>query len=347
VTQLIIDVHAHFVPKCLYERFDAHAASFPGVKLLRDDKGVRMQFPGTEPTRPVSPKLSDLADRRAWMDKSGIDHQLLGGWLDIFGYELPAQEGLAWSRFLNDCMWNELREEPRFTPLATVPLQDGALAAQVLDEAMAKGFGGVMIGTLPKGTGGNLDDPSLDPFWSTASRLQAAVYLHPMFICGEPRLNDYDLVNAIGRVADTSIAVSRLLFSGHLLKFSGLKFILSHGGAALPFALGRLARNHQISQGKYADPRKGFAAMYFDSCVFDADALEFLASKAGTDRVMLGSDAPFPIGDPEPAKVVHAAQFSDGDRTKILGATAQRVFRLRPDCWCRAADPNKAAAGGS
>src|SRR5262247_2266067 len=292
-----------------------------------------MQFPGTEPTRPVSPKLSDLADRRAWMDKNGIDHQLLGGWLDIFGYELPPQEGLAWSRLLNDCMWDELRDEPRFTPLATVPLQDGALAAQVLDEAMARGFGGVMIGTLPKGIGGNLDDPSLDAFWAAASKLGAAVYLHPMFVCGEPRLNDYDLVNAIGRVADTSIAVSRLLFSGHLLKFSGLKFILSHGGAALPFALGRLARNHQIAQGKYADPRKGFEAMYFDSCVFDADALEYLAKKAASQRIMLGSDQPFPIGDPEPMKVVEGAYLNEALKRGIVGETARGVFRVRPDCW--------------
>ena len=328
---LIIDIHAHFIPKCLYERFDAHAAKFPSVKLLRDDKGVRMQFPGAEPTRPISPKLSDLADRRAWMDKNGIDHQLVGGWLDSFGYELPAAEGLAWSRFINDCMWDQLREETRFTPLATVPLQDGKMAADVLGEAMTKGFGGVMIGTLPKGTGGNLDDAALDPFWSTAAKLGAAVVLHPMFICGEPRLNDYDLVNAIGRVADTSIAVSRLLFSGHLLKFPGMKFILCHGGAALPFALGRLIRNHQISQGKYADPRKGFEAMYFDSCVFDVDALEFLAKKAGADRLMLGSDAPFPIGDPEPKKVVEAADFTPEQRAKILGITAQNVFRLRAD----------------
>jgi aminocarboxymuconate-semialdehyde decarboxylase len=334
VKQLTIDVHAHFIPDCLYERFDSHAATFPGVKLLRSEEGVRMQFPGGEPTRPISRKLSDLADRRAWMDKNGIDHQLVGGWLDSFGYELPAREGLAWSRFINECMRDGLRDEPRFTPLATVPLQDGGLAAQVLDEALAKGFGGVMIGTLPRGNGGNLDDPSLDPFWETASKLAAAVYLHPMFVCGEPRLNDYDLVNAIGRVADTSIAVSRLLFSGHLLKFSGLKFIVSHGGAALPFALGRLARNHRISQGKYADPRKGFEAMYFDSCVFDADALEYLASKAGADRVMLGSDMPFPIGDPEPRKVVETAQFTESDRAKILGGTARRVFRIRPDCGC-------------
>ena len=330
--QLIVDIHAHFVPRCLIERFDAEAMKFPGVKLLRTDGGVRMQFPGTEPTRPVAPKLSDLADRHAWMDRNGIDHQLLGGWLDIFGYELPVAEGLAWSSFINECMASELRDEPRFTPLATVPLQDGIAAAKVLDDAMAKGFGGVMIGTLPKGSSGNLDDPSLDPFWTAAAKLGAAVFLHPMFVCGEPRLADYDLVNAIGRLADTSIAVSRLLFSGHLLKFSGLKLILSHGGAALPFALGRLVRNHWISQGRYADPRKGFKALYFDSCVFDADALEYLAKKAGTDRIMLGSDMPFPIGDPQPTKVVEAAAFSDGDRSCILGGTAQRVFRLRPDC---------------
>ena len=333
---IVIDIHAHFTPKYLLERFDAQSARFPGVKLLRNDKGVCMQFPGTEPTRPISPKLSDLADRRAWMDKNGIDHQLVGGWLDSFGYELPAKEGLAWSRFMNDCMWDQLRDEPRFTPLATVPLQDGKLAAEVLGEAVDKGFGGVMIGTLPKGTGGgNLDDPSLDLFWDTASKLDAAVYLHPMFICGEPRLSDYDLVNAIGRLVDTSIAVSRLLYSGHLLKFTGMKFILSHGGAALPYALGRLARSQQASQRKFADPRKGFATMYFDSCVFDVDSLEYLAQKAGAQRVMLGSDAPFPIGDPEPKKVIANANFTEAQKKDMLSATAQNVFRVRPDCWCR------------
>jgi len=204
------------------------------VKLLRDEKGIRMQFPGAQPTRPISPKLSDLADRRAWMDRNGIDHQLVGGWLDSFGYELPAGEGLAWSRFYNDCLEEGLAEETRFTPLATVPLQHGGLAAEVLAEVRERGFGGVMIGTLPKGNAGNLDDPSLDSFWQAASDLEMAVFLHPMFLCGEPRVADYDLVNAIGRLADTSIAVSRLLFSGHLLKFPGMKLVISHGGGALP-----------------------------------------------------------------------------------------------------------------
>ncbi len=332
---MIIDIHAHFLPQLLYQRFDAQAAKFPGVRLLRGEKGMRLQFPGGEPTRPISPKLSDLAERRGWMEKNGIDHQLVGGWLDSFGYELAASEGLAWSRFINDCMREALAGETRFTPLATVPLQDGKLAAEVLGEAMEAGFGGVMIGTLPKGLGGVLDDPQLDPFWDLASKLQAGVFLHPMFLCGEPRLADYDLVNAIGRVADTSIAVARLLFSGHLLKFPGMKLVISHGGAALPMVLGRLARNFTIAQGKYADPRKGFEALYFDSVVFDADALRFLAGKAGAARIMLGSDMPFQIGDVEPCKVVHAAGFAETERAAILGGNAQGVFRIRRDCWCR------------
>ena len=332
---IVIDIHAHFIPEQLYARFDANAAKFPGVRLLRDDRSVRVQFPGGEPTRPISPRLSDLAERRAWMDANGVDHQLVGGWLDSFGYELPPAEGLAWSRYYNDCMLDELRDETRFTPLATVPLQDGRLAAEVLGEALERGFGGAMIGTLPKGLSGNLDDPSLDPFWDAASRLGAAIFMHPMFLCGEPRLAEYDLVNAVGRLADTTIAVSRLLFSGHLLRFPGMKFVLAHGGAALPYALGRLARNHLIAKGKYADPRKGFEAVYFDSCVFDADALEFLARKSSPERIMLGSDMPFPIGDPAPMRVVQAAGFSDAERNKILGETAQGVFRVRPDCWCR------------
>ena len=331
---LVVDIHAHYIPPYLFERFDAHTARFPGVRLLREGKSRRMQFPGGEVTRPISPKLSDLDERRAWMDANGIDHQLVGGWLDSFGYELPGAEGAAWSRYYNDCLYDGLQSETRFTPLATVPLQDGRLAAEVLGEALQRGFGGAMIGTLPKGMGGNLDDPALDPFWQAASDLGAAIFMHPMFLCGEPRLADYDLVNAVGRLADTTIAVSRLLFSGHLLRFPGMKFVLSHGGAALPYALGRLARNHAISQGKYADPRKGFEAMYFDSCVFDADALEFLARKSSPERIMLGSDMPFPIGDPAPTKVVENANFSAAQRKSVLSGTAQAVFRLRPDCWC-------------
>jgi aminocarboxymuconate-semialdehyde decarboxylase len=328
---MIIDVHAHYLPKLLIERFDAVA--FPGVKLLRDDKGTRFQFPGTEPTRPVAPKLMDLGDRKQWLTQNGIDHQLVGGWMDVYGYELSADEGLAWSRYSNRCMKEALAGEPRFTPLATLPLQDGRFAAQVLTEAMADGFGGAMIGTLPKGGSGNLDDASLDPFWEAASSLKAGIFLHPMFPC-DARLDSLELQNAIGRIVDASIAVSRLLFSGHLLKFPGVKLVLSHGGAALPFVLGRLARAFDIAHGKLQDPQAGFGALYFDTIVFDRAALEFLAARAGARRLMLGSDMPFPIGDLAPRNLVEQLNLGTDERDAILGGTARNVFRLRPDCAC-------------
>ena len=331
VTDLIIDVHAHYLPRSVLERFDEHRRSFPSVEIERSEAGARLAFAGGEPTRPISPKLFDLEDRKKWMDKNGIDHQLVGGWLDSFGYELPAAEGATWSRYLNHCMLDGVAGEPRFTALATVPLQDGALAAEVLAECWDQGFGGVMIGTLPQGLGGVLDGPDLDPFWEKADALGAAVFLHPMFLCGEPRLADFDLVNALGRIADTSIAVSRLLYSGHLLRYKNLKLVISHGGAALPMVMGRLHRNFVISQGKYADPRKGFDALFFDSVVFDQAALRLLMEYA-EGRVMLGSDMPFPIGDPEPRKVIEdGGCFDEAQRKAMLSETARAVFRLRAD----------------
>jgi len=329
---MIIDIHAHYLPHRLFDRFEAERDRFPGVQLLRDDKGVRIGFVGKDLSRPIMPKLSDLGARRAWMDANAIDHQLVGTWMDATGYELPDAEGLAWSRFVNACMLENLGDERRITPLAPVPLQNGRDAATVLEEAMAQGFGGAMIGTLPKGESGNLDSPDLDPFWEAASRLNAAIMLHPMFVCGEPRLGDYDLINAIGRVVDTSIAVSRLLFSGHLLRYPGVKLVLSHGGAALPFVLGRLGRHYEHHGDKYADPRKGFEALYFDALVFDADSTSYLIDKAGSDRVMLGADMPFPAGDPHPLRPIDAAVKDEAVRRAVLEENARRVFRVRPDC---------------
>ena len=104
------------------------------------------------------------------MDEQKIERQVVGGWLDMFGYELPAEEGARWSRLINTHLAQAAKAEPRFVPLATVPLQDGARAAEVLREAHAAGFKGAMIGTQPKGKGGVLDDPALDPFWEAANR---------------------------------------------------------------------------------------------------------------------------------------------------------------------------------
>ena len=325
---MIIDTHAHFTPQPILDALKKDVGKFPSVELLADDGSYRLAFAGGAPTRPLSPKLRDAEQRLEWMDGQCIDAQVTGGWLDSFGYELPAEEGADWSRFLNGFMMRGTEDIDRLTPLATVPLQSGKLAAQVLEEAVKSGFAGVMIGTQPHGSGGNLDDPDLDPFWQAASALGTTVYLHPMFGCGDPRLHDYDMMNAVGRGVDTTTAVSRLLFSGHFLKYSGLNFVLSHGGGAIPYMLGRLARNYDNHADEIADPREGFKTLYFDSVLFDPETLKFLCQSAGTDKVVLGSDYPFPIGDPQPTKVVTDAGLGEPATRMILGETAARLFNI-------------------
>lgn len=327
---MIVDTHAHLTPQSMLKALEGGTKAFPSVAAMHADGHVRFAFCGGQPTRPVSPGLRDTGKRLAWMDAQSIDVQVCGGWLDSFGYELPDAEGLAWSRFINEHLSRECEAHRRLKPLCSVPLQNGKLAADVLREAMKAGFRGAMIGTQPKGGSGNLDDPDLDPFWQAASDLGATIYLHPMFGCGDVRLNDYDMINAVGRGVDTTTAVARMLYAGHFGRYPGMKFVLSHGGGALPYMLGRLARNNAIHKGEYAEAAAEFRRLYFDSILFDPATLRFLADVVGAERIVLGSDYPFPIGDPEPCKVVHAAKLGETATRQILGETAMRLFGIDP-----------------
>src|SRR5713226_2171687 len=162
---MIIDTHAHVVPQSLIDALRSEKRLFPSVRLDSEGAAPRMAFAGGAPGRPIQQRLSDLGQRRDWLKHARVDHQLVGGWTDVYGYELPGAEGADWARFYNEHMQKDAAGLTALTALATVPLQDGALAARVLDEALDLGLKGAMIATQPKGTGGNLDDPDLDPFW--------------------------------------------------------------------------------------------------------------------------------------------------------------------------------------
>jgi aminocarboxymuconate-semialdehyde decarboxylase len=328
---MIIDTHAHVVPATMLDALRRDHHLFPSVRLHEDGPAPRLAFAGGMPGRPIQSRLSDLADRRDWLKRARVDHQLVGGWTDVYGYELAGAEAADWARFYNEHMAKDAAALPALSALATVPLQDGALAARVLEEALDAGFKGAMIATQPKGTGGNLDDPDLDPFWQLASARQATIFVHPHYICGDERLAGYDLVNAVGRLADSTLAVGRLLFSGHLTRFPGMTLVLSHGGGALPYALGRLKRNRAIHP-EFADPAEGFRRLYFDTVLFEPLALRFLCDVAGADKIMLGSDYPFGIGDPEPVDIVDRTRLTAAERAAILGDNAARVFHIACGC---------------
>jgi aminocarboxymuconate-semialdehyde decarboxylase len=325
---MIVDAHAHLVPPDLLAAIRKDAAKFPSVRHIEDGGSLAFSFAGGKPTRPVSKPLSDIAGRVAWMAKQGIDKQVVGGWVDMFGYELPGPEAEAWSKLTNDALLAAAKAEPHFVPLATVPLGDGARAAGVLKAAIAAGFPGAMIGTLPRGVGSTLDHADLEPFWQAADETGAVIHIHPSFDAGDKRVNDFNLANGVGRFTDAVVTMARLLCTGHVTRYKNAKIFAPMGAAALPFVLGRLKRNHAITPG-IGDPVEGLAHIYTDTILHDVRVLKFVIEMMGTDRLMMGSDMPFPIGDTEPMKIIAEAGLSKAQTNAINGGLAARLFRIQ------------------
>jgi aminocarboxymuconate-semialdehyde decarboxylase len=318
-----VDIHAHLVPKSLLDDLSAGRLSFPSVDVRSHESTHVVSFNGGTPTRPIAPGLTDPGARTRWMDQNGIGRQVVGGWLDIFGYELAADEGAEWAQLLNERILEATADDDRLSCLGTVPLQDPERAAQTIREQRAAGLPGVMVATRAGST--ELDDPALTPFWEAADETGAVVFIHPGFGGASERYADFGLVNGLARLEDSTVTLARLLYCGIPAKHPGARIVTAHGGAALPYVMGRLVRNHLNHPGT-ADPLESFTHLYFDSVVFDPTALGFLVSMAGAGHVLLGSDYPFPIGDLSPRAVVDAAGLLEEERAAILGGTAHRLL---------------------
>jgi aminocarboxymuconate-semialdehyde decarboxylase len=184
-----------------------------------------------------------------------------------------------------------------------------------------------MISTLPRGIGSVLDAADLDPFWAAADEIGAVIHIHPSYDAGDPRVNDYGLANAVGRISDAIVAVARLLASGHVARYRNAKIFVPMGAAGLPFLLGRLERDYKITPG-IADPAEGLALLYTDSILHDPRVLRFVVEMLGADCMMMGSDMSFPIGDEEPAKIVAAAGLKPDEVPSITGGLAQKLLRI-------------------
>jgi aminocarboxymuconate-semialdehyde decarboxylase len=207
-------------------------------------------------------------------------------------------------------------------------MQDGATAARVLNDAHKAGFRGAMIGTQPHGSGGVLDDPALTPFWEAADHNQSVLFIHPVFDPGDKRVDDYGMNNAIGRITDTLIAIARIIYSGHVQRYQGARIVIGIGGAGLPYVLGRMQRNYNLHKDSLADPQEALSLLYYDSLLHNSAALQFLIDTVGSERIMLGSDMPFPIGDPAPLDVFDGLHISEFQKQHILCDVAKTLFCL-------------------
>ena len=327
-----IDLHTHVVPP----GWDDWASRYGGgawPRIVPVDACRATLMTGDRFFRAITDQAWSPARRIEDMDRLGVDRQALSPPPIMFCYWAEARAALAFARMQNEHVAGLAAAHPaRFVGMATVPLQDVDLAVGELRRAReALGLRAVEIGSCPAGR--DLDDPTVFPFFEAARDLGMAVLVHPATpLAGGERLDKYYFPLIVGNPLETALAISKLIWGGVLERLPDLRICFAHGGGAFPFTLARLNHGWHVRQEGPAaiprEPREYARRIFVDSLTLGARNLRFIAEELGGDRVMMGSDYPFDLGDADPVTSVAAAGFDAPTRALVEGGTAARFLGL-------------------
>jgi aminocarboxymuconate-semialdehyde decarboxylase len=325
----VIDFHAHVLVPEVVEFAKGHGVEtgVPADPRISDQAREASRRWRTAMLR----KMTELPDRIVDMDATGIEIQVLSAsTISMDTTWATAGEALAMEQLANDRIAAMTAFAPqRFVALGGVPLQAPDLAVRELERCVRSlGMRGVQVATR-YGTI-ELGDRTLWPFWEAVQGLDVPVYIHPAGIT-EPRFRPFQLWNSIGQPLEEAMAMASLMYEGVLDAFPRLKLVIAHGGGYLPYYIGRLDRNYaekpftranmSMTPSEYVQTR-----FWYDSCVYDADALDTLHRKVGAARIILGSD--YPVGDADPVGFLARVARDETQRTAMLGATAATLLGI-------------------
>jgi aminocarboxymuconate-semialdehyde decarboxylase len=332
---LKIDLHTHILPEQWPDLESRYGyGGFP--RLRHTGPGcARLERKG-KPFRDITDSCWDPRRRLADCDRDGVSVQVLSTVPVMFSYWARPHDALDLARLLNDHIASIVDRFPsRFVGLGTLPLQDPDLAIGELERCRGPlGLAGVQIGTHVNGW--NLDRAELFPVFRRAAELSAAVFVHPWDMLGADRMQKYWLRWLVGMPAETTLAICSLIFGGVLERLPGLRIGFAHGGGSFAATLGRIEHGFRVRPDLCAvdndvSPRAYLGRFYVDSLVHDDDMLRLLLERFGTERVALGSDYPFPLGEASPGARIEALAGLDGPlRARLLGGTALEFLALDP-----------------
>ncbi|HEY0444986.1 MAG TPA: amidohydrolase family protein [Allosphingosinicella sp.] len=330
---IVVDIHTHFFPERwpdLAERFGT--GDWPWMR--HDGPGKATVMLGDKPFRPVHDACWDASIRVQDMDEHGVDIQIICATPVLFSYNRPIDQAVAVAQLFNDEALKLCDASGgRIKAICQVPLQDTDAACAELDRAMANGHLGVQIGNHvgPR----DLDEEAILTFLTHCADIGAPILVHPWDMMGmeSERFGRYMLPWLVSMPAETQLSILRLILSGAFERLpTSLKICFAHGGGSFPYLLGRAEnawRERDIVREDCPHPPSHYLDRFFvDAAVFSEEALDLLVRVMGEDKILLGTDYPFPLGEKKFGELVRNSPLDGGSKRKILGRNAVNFFGL-------------------
>ncbi len=335
-----IDAHTHILPKNLP---DWHQKFGYGDFIRLDHhlpKKARMMR-GGQFFREIESNCWDAAERIDEYAALGVGVQIVCTVPVMFSYWAEPKDGLEVSRFLNDDIAETCARFPKnYVGLGTVPMQNADLAVAELERCQKIGLRGIQIGSNVNQK--NLHEPQFQPIFEAAESLGMPILLHPWEMMGETDMKKYWLPWLVGMPAETSRAICSLIFGGVLERFPRLRWCFSHAGGSFLPTLGRVkhgfdCRPDLVAIDNPISPEKYLGRFWVDSITHDADVLALILKMVGPEKIILGSDYPFPLGDLEMGRFIDEMDLPNETREAIfwrnafgwLGFSEAEIARFR------------------
>lgn len=323
-----IDIHTHIMPEHIPNWFQKFGYG-EFIHLEHHKPCCAKMIKGDKVFREVEANCWEPKVRVPEMDATGVTVQVLSTIPVLFNYWAKPEHGLETSRFFNDHIAQCIDHRPdRFMGLGTVPMQDIDLAIREMERCIKElKLPGIEIGSNINGA--NLSDARFNPFWEAAQELGCAIFVHPWEMMGENDMMKYWLPWLVGMPAETARAIASMIFGGVFARYPKLRVAFAHGGGSFPFTIGRIEHGFNVRPDLCAidnpvNPREYLGHFWIDALVHDPKALEYVKDVIGEDKICMGSDYPFPLGEHHPGKLIEEMPFSDAVKEKMLWSNAMR-----------------------